>query len=113
MKVKQKELLEQRIVDLEKQCHAQSNTLVDLLDYLSRTNKSFENCDGSFETWRTRLDKMRDDDTVRREVLKAKRVLEGQGMIVVENANDVDAAKIKHWMTVGKRNSTPDDDIPF
>lgn len=111
MEIKKIKLLEERLAELEKKHSSTSETLTDLLEYLMHVDTNFENNAGQFESWHTRLSKIRHDEIVARELLKARRVLADHGYVVAASNQELDAARVKSW--VSSKDIIEDDDIPF
>ena len=81
----------------------------DLVEYLERTDPNFERETSTFLDWKHRLEQLRIEEQTQKQIAEARRILENKGYLVAENANCLDAEKIKHWMTTG----VDDEDIPF
>ena len=119
MKVSKYELFETRLAELENRLMHKDDLLQDLIDYLMRVDPNFKNEPSSFQSWYSRLMKMRDDDDKRKNCAKAQRLLEDEGYIVAVDENSFDAARLKKWLhepriiNQGSKPTKDDDDIPF
>ena len=111
MKIKKVKLLEERLAELEKRHEATTEKLVDLLEYLVHVDANFKSDANHFESWHTRLNKIRHNEIVAREIGKAKRVLADHGYVVAATDSELDAARVKSW--VSSKDAIEDDDIPF
>ena len=111
MKIKRIKLLEEHLIELEKKHKSTSETLANLLEYLTHVDANFENNTVNFESWHTKLNKIRHDEIVVRELQKARRVLADHGYVVAASEQELDAARVKSW--VSSKDALADDDIPF
>ncbi len=72
--------------------------LDDLIDYLQRTDVLLSDIQkGRF--WQSELVQMRWDEQERRKVLQSKHVLEKAGYFVCKDENEIDAARLKIWVS--------------
>ena len=110
MKIKKVKLLEERLAELEKKHSSTSETLTDLLEYLTHVDENFQSDANHFESWHTRLNKIRHNDIIAREINKAKRVLADHGYVVAATDSELDAARVKSWVS---SKDEANDDIPF
>ena len=111
MKIKRIKLLEEHLIELEKKHRSTSETLSNLLEYLVHIDPNFKNDPGDFQSWHSKLNKIRHDEIVARELQKARRVLADHGYVVAASEQELDAARVKSW--VSSKDALADDDIPF
>ena len=110
MKIKKIKLLEERLADLEEGYKTQSNTFRDLMEYLGYVDDNFKLDQADYSSWQSRLKEFRQAELIEKEIFKARQILGHHGYIVVEHESEIDAARVKKW--VSSKNPI-DDDIPF
>lgn len=91
----EKNILEQRITELEK-------LVGDLLEYLRRTDDNFQFDPLEFETWQIKLENLRNEERRRAEIASARAFLEKSGFLVMTDENEIDAQILKKWLAKGK-----------
>jgi len=98
MKENTEEML-QRIAEIESLCREQEKLLNNLIEYLERTDDKFKIDPGNFFSWGDQLETLRREELVQKDIQKAKHFLQGHNYIVAADANDIDAQKLRQWLT--------------
>jgi hypothetical protein len=88
------EEIEAALVDIDRQ----KEKLFDLIEYLERTGVLVSNPE-RFVSWESVLYDMRRRDEEQAKIRDMKRYLEGNGYLVVADENELDAAKLKKWIS--------------
>jgi len=89
----------QRVDELEKLCQHQEKLLNSLVEYLERVDDKFKIDEANFFNWHDRLDELRRDELMQKDVNKAKQFLKNHGYLVVHDENEIDAQKLRQWLT--------------
>ena len=91
-----------RIELLEDAVATQKVLLADLVEYLRRTGVLKTDA-ANFETWQSILQTMRWEEEQEAKAQQARRFLEERGYFIVQDENQVDAAKMQRWLTDGSK----------
>lgn len=91
--------LHQIIKCLEEQQHDTKDLLNKLIQYLERTDPNFNYDDDEYISWQDRLVTMKVEEQHQLRINDAKKFLKRSGYIVVENENEIDAQRLKQWVT--------------
>jgi len=84
---------------LEVQQYDTKELLNKLIGYLERTDNNFNYDDDAYISWQDRLTTMQVEEQHQLRINEAKKFLKRSGYIVVENENEIDAQRLKHWVT--------------
>ncbi|RLA05150.1 MAG: hypothetical protein DRQ47_01940 [Gammaproteobacteria bacterium] len=93
-----KKNLKKRLATTEAELLNTRSLLNDLIEYLERKD-IIPSDQATFETWETDLSSMRIEAQKEKVILRSKNTLKDAGYFVVKDENEIDAAKLKKWLS--------------